>query len=323
MSFSLLVKQEIASTPLEKKCCILAEISAFIRTNGSMELGNDGIKVRFDVERIDTANRICAIIKKIYDVELDILKKQDKRLGKAYTYSIKVDSKQYAKELLKDTGVLLQGDEGYDIETRLPKNLLRLTCCQRAYLKGAFQGSGSVCDPKKEYRLEFASRDEETDAHIRMILHSKEIPFNSCTRREWCILYITDAENIIKILALLGAHKNLLDMENVIVLKGIRNDINRKVNLETANLRRISYAAKHHIDAINKLMESGEFDTLPQKIKQAAYARIENKEANLEELAHILDISKSGANHRMRKIVEYANEKAIKKITISKKDERK
>ena len=97
-------------------------------------------------------------------------------------------------------------------------------------------------------------------------------------------------------------------MENIIVFKGIRNDRNRKVNLETANLKRISVAAKHQIDAINILVEAGAFDVLPPKIKLAATARVENKEATLDEIAEFLDISKSGANHRMRKIVEYAKE---------------
>lgn len=308
MSFSLSVKQEIASIPLEKECCVLAELAAFVRTNGSMEFGTGGIKVRFDVERIDTANRIYDIIKIRYAVEAEIIQKQDKRLGKAHTYSLRVDDSSIAKILLKDTGVLLQDEGGYNVESVLPKDMLKLSCCQKAYLKGAFQGSGSVSNPKKEYRLEFASRDADTDVHIRMILHSKDIPFYTTTRREWCIIYISDAENIIKILALLGAHKNLLDMENVIVLKCIRNDINRKVNLETANLKRISIAAKHQIDAINKLVKVEAFDGLPKKIKLAATIRMENKEATLEEIAQILDISKSGANHRMRKIVEYAND---------------
>jgi len=308
MSFSLLVKQEIASTPLDKKCCRMAELAAFIRTNGSMELGSGGIKVRFDVERIDTATRLYDIINKTYNIDAVIIQKEEKRLGKEHIYSIKVNDSDSARSMLKDTGVLLQDKYGYNVESVLPKDMLKLTCCQKAYLKGAFQGSGSVSDPKKEYRLEFASRDVDTDKHIRMILHSIDIPFHTSTRREWCITYISDAENIIKLLALMGAHKNLLDMENVIVLKGIRNDINRKVNLETANLKRISIAAKNQIDAINKLIELGEFEYLPEKIKLAATARLENKEATLDEIADILDISKSGANHRMRKIVEYAND---------------
>ena len=308
MSFSLSVKQEIASTPLEKKHCMVAELAAFVRTNGSMEFGFGGIKVRFDVERIDTANRIYDIIKKIYNFNAEIIQKENKKLGKEHTYFLKISEPENAKRLLSDTGVLLQDEEGYKVESSLPKNMLKLTCCQKAYLKGAFQGSGSVSDPKKEYRLEFASRDDDTDGHIRMILHSMDIPFHTSIRREWQITYISDAENIIKLLAMMGAHKNLLDMENIIVLKGIRNDINRKVNLETANLKRISVAAKAQIDAINKLVELGEMGNLPEKIRLAAEARLQNKEATLDEIADILDISKSGANHRMRKIVEYANE---------------
>ncbi len=213
-----------------------------------------------------------------------------------------------AKMLLEDAGVLLQDEYGYAVESVLPENMLKLTCCRKAYLKGAFQGSGSISDQKKDYRLEFASRDSETDAHIQKILHSMDIPFHSFLRREWCVTYVSDAENIIKLLAIMGAHKNLLDMENVIVLKGIRNDINRKVNIEAANLKRSSIAAKHQIDAINKLIENGKFDDLPPKIKLAAKIRQENKEATLDEIAELLDISKSGANHRMRKIVEYAQD---------------
>ena len=308
MSFSLLVKQEIASTPIDKECCMSAELAAFVRTNGSMELGSGGIKVRFDVERIDTAKRIYDIIEKKYKTKAQISQKASKKLGKGYSYSVKVTDSAKAKMLLEDAGVLLQDEYGYAVESVLPENMLKLTCCRKAYLKGAFQGSGSISDPKKEYRLEFASRDAETDAHIQKILHSMDIPFHTFLRREWCVTYVSDAENIIKLLAIMGAHKNLLDMENVIVLKGIRNDINRKVNIEAANLKRSSIAAKHQIDAINKLIENGKFDSLPPKIKLAAKIRQENKEATLDEIAELLDISKSGANHRMRKIVEYAQD---------------
>ena len=308
MSFSLLVKQEIAETPINKQCCMLAELAAFVRTNGSMELGSGGIKVRFDVERIDTAKRIYDIIEKTYRAEAQIIRKQNKKLGKDYTYSVKVNDSQKAKALLEDAGVLLQDKYGYDVESVLPGDMLKLTCCQKSYLKGAFQGSGSISDPYKEYRMEFASRDADTDVHIQKILHSMDIPFHSSTRREWCVTYVSEAENIIKLLAMMGAHKNLLDMENVIVLKGIRNDINRKVNIETANLKRISIAAKNQIDAINQLIEEGKFEDLPPKVKEAALARLENKEATLDEIAELLDISKSGANHRMRKIVEFAND---------------
>ncbi len=308
MTFSLMVKQEIASTPLNKECCMRAELAAFVRTNGSMEFGSGGIKVRFDLERLDTAERICAIIDKTYETEAQIIQRNIKKLGKQHSYSVKVNDSECAKNILQKTGVLLQDEDGYSVESVLPKDMLKTTCCQKAYLKGAFQGSGSISNPKKEYRLEFASRDEETDKHIRMILHSMDIPFHSSLRREWCITYLSDAENIIKLLAIMGAHKNLLDMENIIVLKGIRNDINRKVNLETANLKKISIAAKQQVDAITILVESGEYDNLPAKIKLAAAARMDNKEATLDEIAEILDISKSGANHRMRKIVEYAKD---------------
>ncbi|MBN2878931.1 MAG: DNA-binding protein WhiA [Clostridia bacterium] len=306
MSFSLSVKQEVSSSPFSKECCLRAELAAFVRTNGSMELGIGGIKVRFDVERLDTANRIYGIINRLYKADAQIDEKEYKRLGKKHTYSVKIGDPETAEKLLNDAGVLLKDEDGYTMETGLPRDMLKLTCCQKSYLKGAFQGSGSVSDPKKEYRLEFASRDTDTDSHIQKILHSMDIPFHTSVRREWVITYISDAENIIKLLALMGAHRNLLDMENVIVLKGIRNDINRKVNLETANLKKISTASMQQIEAINKLIEAGIYDKLPLKIRLAADARMENKEATLEEIADILDISKSGANHRMRKIAEYA-----------------
>ena len=108
MSFSLSVKKEIASISLNKEHCMLAELAAFVRTNGSMEFGSGGIKVRFDVERIDTAKRIYAIIEKIYNFDAEILEKQDKRLGKRHTYSIKIKDTGVSKKLLNNTGVLLQ-----------------------------------------------------------------------------------------------------------------------------------------------------------------------------------------------------------------------
>ena len=123
---------------------------------------------------------------KLYDNE-----KEDKRLGKKHTYSVKIAEPKAAEQLLNDAGVLLKDEDGYTMETGLPKDMLKLTCCQKSYLKGAFQGSGSVSDPKKEYRLEFASRDADTDSHIQKILHSMDIPFHTSVRREWVITYIS------------------------------------------------------------------------------------------------------------------------------------
>ncbi len=295
-------------TDMGHDCCQKAELAAYVRTNGSMELGTGGIKIRFDIKSLGTAKRICGIIKSQYNMDADIMEKQDKRFGRVSTYSIRVEDADAAKQMLTDTGVLLTDDEHYDIETKLPKGCLRKTCCQKAYLKGTFLGSGSITDPKKEYRLEFASRDEDTDKHIRMLLHSMDVKYHTAMRKSWYVIYITNSSNIVKVLAMLGAHKHLLDMENVIVLKELRNDVNRRVNIETANLSKVIDAAQKQIKAIEILKKHEAYDMLPKSVKAIAELRMDNKEATLTDMAELMDISKSAVNHRLRKLIKFAKD---------------
>ena len=179
---------------------------------------------------------------------------------------------------------------------------------KRALLRGLFLGSGSVNDPEKKYHLEILLRDPDVSTYIRNIL--KEDGINVKILESNNTIYIKEGEEISKFLAYIGAPKSVLKFEDIRVMKDIRNNVNRQVNCETANINKTVEAAVTQIDAIKFLQKMKKFDELQESLKEIASLRLEYPEASLKELGEKLDnpIGKSGVNHRLKKIIEFSED---------------
>lgn len=302
MSFSMNVKEELTHTDIKRECCALAELTAFSRMVGTMELGAKGaLCIRFDCESVIIAKRIFHIIKKLYDVSAELSMQDHKKLGRTHRYRVKVDDSNIARKMLTDTGVFLE-DGSYNIKAKLPHGMLERNCCTKAFIRGAFLGGGSLSDPHKGYHMEFVTRDEDTAHLINTLLKGYQINVRTAMRRDVSVIYIKEREHIIALLSLMGAHGSLLDMENVMVLKDVRNNVNRVVNCDTANVSKAMHAAERQIEDIRFIMNSGAYKRLSDELKQTAEARLNNPGATLQEIADLLDVTKSGVNHRLRRI---------------------
>lgn len=182
----------------------------------------------------------------------------------------------------------------------------------KGVIRGAFLGAGSINNPESKYHLEIILSTKNNAENIINILETFTIRAKKLERKNGYSIYIKDGEEISKLLALIGANSSVLKFEQIRVLRDMKNNINRKVNCETANLNKTVNAAVRQIEAIKKLKKTGEFDKLSESLKEIAEIRIENPDASLVELGQMLKdpIGKSGVNHRLNKILEIAQMEA-------------
>lgn len=176
----------------------------------------------------------------------------------------------------------------------------------KALARGAFLGSGSVNNPENKYHLEVVLSNNKNASSIKKMLEKMQIDFKALERKNGYSLYMKDGEEISKFLAFIGANNSVLKFEEIRVLREMKNNVNRKVNCETANLNKTINAAVKQIEAIKKLKESGKLESLNSNLKEIASLRIENPDATLTELGQMLQnpIGKSGVNHRLNQLIE-------------------
>ena len=181
---------------------------------------------------------------------------------------------------------------------------------KKAFIRGSFLGSGSINDPNKKYHIEISLENKEYANILKNIMNEFDITFKELERKSSYSLYSKDGEEISKFLALIGASKAVINFEEIRVIRDIRNNVNRKVNCETANLNKTVNAAVRQIEDIKFIYKSKAEDKLSDSLKEIANLRMENPDISLVELGKLLKepIGKSGVNHRLKKIQEIANE---------------
>lgn len=190
----------------------------------------------------------------------------------------------------------------------LPAAILEKTCCRRSFLRGAFLCTGSVSDPARGYHLEFSCSDRRLAGQIRSVLRELGKDAGLMQRRKQSVVYIKDSEDIVDVLGLMDAPVSLMEMENQRIMKGVLNTVNRRMNCDYANIGRTIGAAGRQIRDIRFLEETGVLEKMPEGIRQIAALRLACPEVPLAELGCLADppISKSGVNHRLKKISETA-----------------
>ena len=194
--------------------------------------------------------------------------------------------------------------------------LVQAVCCKRAYIRGAFIAAGSMSDPSKSYHFEIVCSTERKAEFIQAILTGFSFDARIVQRKKYYVVYIKEGEQIVDLLNIMMAHRALLNLENVRILKEVRNSVNRQVNCETANLNRTVSAAVKQLDDINYIRDTVGLDSLSESLMEIAVLRAENTEVSLKELGQMLTppVGKSGVNHRLRKISEIADELRQNKI---------
>lgn len=309
MTFSSIVKNEISKLSLEDKCCKLAELSALIKMTGTIQIhGKNKIGIKLSTENASIARMLFTLIKEIFDVNTRVAVRRNKQLKKNNIYTLYIDTQVGSDEILLATGILTKTPEGIKINYKLPSKLVKKPCCKKAYLRGVFLGGGSISDPEKTYHLELVTNNSEYAETIRKLINSFGLNAKVVNRKGNFVVYLKEGEQIVDFLNIIGAHKALLSLENVRIYKEMRNNVNRIVNCETANLSKIVNASMRQINNIELIKNKIGFDKIPEGLAEIAELRLRYPDASLKELGEMMTppIGKSGINHRLRKLDEIA-----------------
>ncbi len=296
MSFSATVKEELAEHVGTARHCQLAELAAIIEFYG--KVSQDGKHLLFETEN-ETIERKCfTLLKKTFNIEA--ITQEEGRL---------ITDSDAEEKLAK--ALFLTGAEEGTMETGKPVNalLIKNSCCARAYLRGAFLCIGSMSDPEKSYHLEFVCDEEAQAVQLRNVIQDFQIEAKIIKRKKYDVVYLKEGSGIVDLLNVMEAHVSLMNLENLRIVKEMRNSINRRVNCETANISKTVTAASKQIEDILLIRDKYGFENLPDNLRQMAEVRLEYPDAALKELGEYLDpkMGKSGVNHRLRRLSEIAD----------------
>lgn len=297
MSFSAAAKAEVCRTSTGKECCELAELSGLIHTAGSISISGGAFSLRIDTENAAVARRVFALIKSVYGIQAKT-QMQTNQLKHNHIYSLTV-IKEAARMVAMDTHVL--GDDGFEFGT--DASFLATRCCRIAFVRGAFLGGGSITNPEKRYHMEFVCGQKEFAQGLLNIIVELGVSAKMIPRGKSFVVYIKEGDAIVTLLTMMGAHSSILNIENIRILKSVRNNVNRKVNCETGNLSKTVNASVRQQESIEYIRTHMGLDKLSPALRAAAEARLNYPEATLDELADLLGAeSKSGINHKLRKL---------------------
>ena len=284
MSFSGKIKEELAQHYAKARHCNLAELSALVHMSGSFEKDGYGRCIlKLHTENDGVARKCFTLLGKTFNISTDIAIRRNTAKGSC-SYYIRAKG----EELLAVENVIVQA-----------------VCCKRAYIRGAFIASGSMSDPDKSYHFEIVCGTLKPAEYLRNMINSFEMDAKIVKRKKSYVVYLKEGSQIVDILNIMEAHVALLELENVRIMKEMRNTVNRKVNCETANINKTVSASVRQIIYIR---DNIGFDKLPDGLKDVALTRLTYPDATLKELGGLLEnpIGKSGVNHRLRKLSEIA-----------------
>ena len=306
MSFASETKKELTNLEI-KPCCLKAELSALIRMNGSLSFSNRMLMLDIQTENAAIARRIYTLLKRQYEISVELLVRKKMRLKKNNVYIVRLVER--AKDILEDLNIL---DEGFTFFRSISENLVKKKCCKRSYIRGAFLAGGSVNNPEtSSYHLEIFSQYKEHNDSLCELMNTFDLNSKTLERKKGFITYLKEAEKITEFLNIIGAHQALLRFEDVRIIRDMRNSVNRLVNCETANLNKTIGAALRQVENIRFIDDKIGLDALPDKLREIAKLRVEYQDVTLKELGEMVSsgtISKSGINHRLRKLDEIAEQ---------------
>ena len=329
MSFSHETKLEVLSYPIQNECCKLAFLSAVIKSCG--ELTKKGkqifVELKTDVDKLFDVVNGC--LKTLYGATATLREDDDLAINKTKRFVITLPQ-NVTSRILFDCGVAKYNADGdFSFLPGQADNVIENECCLKSYIKGVFVTASTsnivVNDDKNVrtgggYHWEFVFSNEIYANDFSNLLFSVNIPNKKSKRKNLFVLYIKEAEKVSDLLAIVGAMKNLLKLQNEMTLREVRNNINRQNNCLSANISKTVNASLKQISAITTIQKTIGFDALPQNLRELCLARLANPEESLENLTKLLShpITKSGVNHQFDRIFNIAEKIKSKKSTNKK-----
>ncbi|MCM0651047.1 DNA-binding protein WhiA [Clostridium swellfunianum] len=311
MSFSAKVKGEVCRIGELTREEAKSELAAVMKVSGTLSLGgNKQLSFRVTTENPSIARRMFKLLKQYFNIHTKLLVKKGNSFKKNNIYMVVISEDMGVRSLLKEMGVLSSSEGIISLDYGIPMELLKNDECKKAYIRGSFLGGGSISNPEKTYHLEFVTHHEEYAEQLSKIINSYSISSKVIQRKGSYIVYIKEGEQIVDLLNIIGAHSSLLELENVRIMKEMRNNVNRLVNCETANLSKTVNAAIRQVESIKLIQNEIGLQRLPKNLREIAELRLMYPDESLKELGDLLSppVGKSGVNHRLRRIEKIADE---------------
>ncbi|MDT0017929.1 DNA-binding protein WhiA [Listeria swaminathanii] len=304
MSFASETKKELTQMDVSDSDAKV-ELAAFIRMNGAISFSSQLVIMDVQTENAAIARRMYQLLKDLYEVPIELLVRRKMKLKKNNVYIVRL--KSGTRGILEDLRIL---EPPMTFTKSIDRGFVKKRSAKRAYLRGAFLASGSVNNPEtSSYHLEIFSVYEEHNEAICALMNQFDLNARTLERKNGFITYLKEAEKITEFLSIIGATSALLHFEDVRIMRDMRNSVNRLVNCETANLNKTINAAVRQIDNIKYIQSTVGLEALPERLREIAALRIANEDVTLKELGEMLttgQVSKSGINHRLRKLDQIA-----------------
>ncbi|EAD3288522.1 DNA-binding protein WhiA [Listeria monocytogenes] len=304
MSFASETKKELTHMDVSDSDAKV-ELAAFIRMNGAISFSSQLVIMDVQTENAAIARRMYQLLKDLYEVPIELLVRRKMKLKKNNVYIVRL--KSGTRGILEDLRIL---EPPMTFTKSIDRGFVKKRSSKRAYLRGAFLASGSVNNPEtSSYHLEIFSVYEEHNEAICALMNQFDLNARTLERKNGFITYLKEAEKITEFLSIIGATSALLHFEDVRIMRDMRNSVNRLVNCETANLNKTINAAVRQIDNIKYIQSTVGLEALPERLREIAALRIANEDVTLKELGEMLttgQVSKSGINHRLRKLDQIA-----------------
>lgn len=310
MSFSGNVKEELIRCVDSARHCRIAEIAAIIVFDGEIvRKTGQGADLRVSSENESILRKYFTLLEKTFKIDGEV--SIDKRIvRKNNRFTIDVDDQETAIRILQAVKILAEDRTPMPTEALVNQMVIQKNCCKRAFLRGAFLCAGSISDPEKFYHFEIVCSSRAKAVQMQELIQSFEIDAKIVKRKKYDVVYVKEGAQIVELLGLMGASISLLNLENVRILKDMRNSVNRKVNCETANINKTVNAAVKQVEDILYIRDTVGLEKLPENLEETALLRLEYPQASLKELGALFSppVGKSGVNHRLRKIGSIAEQ---------------
>lgn len=306
MSFSGMVKEELSRQTSMARHCRIAEIAALLSLCGKMTADRT---LRMQTENAAVIRKYFTLVQKTFNIETEIAVRESRQMKKGHVYFVEIKEPAQIQTVLLGTKLSPEGGSGGALVLE-NSFITQQSCCKRAFIRGSFLASGSISDPEKGYHFEIVCPDEKKAEQLKELIRSFQIDAKVVLRKKSYVVYVKEGAQIVDMLAVMEANVGLMNLENIRILKEMRNSVNRKVNCEMANIHKTVSAAVKQIEDIKLIEEKTGFHNLNEGLAEIAELRLQYPEATLKELGMMLNpqVGKSGVNHRLRKLSAIADE---------------
>ena len=301
MSFTAEVKDELSR--IEGRCphCDVAELSALIRVCGALSFrGSGAYAIRVSTETGVVARTVVRLARSVYDLDTPLTVRRS-NLHKTRNYLIEMPDQPGLEDALVDMGVLVPGR---GLVSGVSRRIVARPCCRAAFLRGAFMAGGFIADPRGDFHLELAVTGEDFARDLVGLCQEEGVVARLNKRRGAFAVYLKSFDDIVRLLAVMGAARTALAVENVRVMKSVKNDVNRRVNAEMANQARSTGAAADQLALIDDVEREVGLASLPPALREFCQARRAHPDLSLRDLGQTCEpkLSKSALYHRVLRL---------------------